>query len=257
MQSSTTKRGNANCTVIEQYQLFNYISPPLQLNPKRKYKLALLNLETYNSIPNITSANNTFVYTDGEKVEGNESWKTITIPEGSYEVQQINTHIQRQMRNNLGENERKQYNNITMGANASTLRAYIKIASPFRVDMAKSTIITTLGFNAKILSAGYHEGENPVNIIHVNSILVNCDIVSGSTLNGTEQPIIYSFFPNVSPGYKIVESPNNLVYLPVERSGSIDRIRVWLTDQNNFKLILRGETTSLQRLNSFRILLTC
>jgi len=39
-----------------------HFSPPLYLNPKRRYELALVNLETYNSIPNITEANNHFVY---------------------------------------------------------------------------------------------------------------------------------------------------------------------------------------------------
>ena len=72
--------------------------------------------------------------------------------------------------------------------------------------MAASSIHATLGFNSQTLSPGYHEGENPVNILSVNSILVHCDIISGSFLNGGREPVIYSFFPNVSPGEKIVES---------------------------------------------------
>jgi len=54
-----------------------------------------------------------------------------------------------------------------------------------------------------------------VNILGVNSILVNIDIISGSYVNGQRYPTIYSFFPGVSPGYKITETPANLVYLPV------------------------------------------
>ena len=112
--------------------------------------------------------------------------------------------------------------------------------------MALSTIRTTLGFNPQTLTGGYHEGENPVNILTVSSILVNCDIISGSFLNGSQQPVVYSFFPNVSPGYKIVESPNNLVYLPISQTGNMSRMSVWLTDQSDVQLNLRGEVVTIR-----------
>ena len=51
-------------------------------------------------------------------------------------------------------------------------------------------------------------------ILTISSILVNIDIISGSYVNGSTQPTIYSFFPNVSPGYEI-ENPHNLLYLPI------------------------------------------
>lgn len=54
-------------------------------------------------------------------------------------------------------------------------------------------------------------------------------------------PVIYSFFPYVSLGYKIIESPNNQVYLPVVPASNIQGIRVWVTDQNGEQLKLRGE----------------
>ena len=50
-------------------------SPPIYLNPKRKYEMALISLESYYSIPNINSSNNTFVY----NVAGGTT-KIITIP---------------------------------------------------------------------------------------------------------------------------------------------------------------------------------
>ena len=43
-----------------------------------------------------------------------------------------------------------------------------------------------------------------VNILTINSILVNIDIISGSYVNGSTQTTIYSFFPDVSPGYEII-----------------------------------------------------
>jgi len=174
------------------------------------------------------------------------TWKTITLREGSYEVAQINAEIQRQLETNGDWNAGASEHYISVGANVSTLRAFIEITSAtYQVDLASSSIRSTLGFNAQTLSSGYHEGENPVDILSVNSILVNY-IISGSFLSGSHQPVIYSFFPNVSPGYKIVEPLNNLVYLPVASAGNVHRVRVWLTDQSGTQLNLRGESVTIR-----------
>ena len=83
------------------------------------------------------------------------------------------------------------------------------------------------------------------NILTINSILVHIHIISGSHVNGSTQPTIYSFFPNVSPGYKIIENTHNLPYLPIT-ADTIHSITVWLTDQNGNELNLRGENLSMR-----------
>ena len=79
-----------------------------------------------------------------------------------------------------------------------------------------------------------------VNILTINSILVNIDIISGSHVNGSTQLTIYSSFPDVTPGYTIIENPHNLLYLPIT-SDTIQSITIWLTDQTGNELNLRGE----------------
>jgi len=181
-----------------------HLSLPLFLNPKRRYELALVNLEAYNSLPNITEANNHFVYSPN-----GTTWKTITLPEGSYELVQINTEIQRQLEANGDWKSSKNTHYITVGANPSTLRTFIKIDSTaYQVDMASSTIRPTVGFNPQTLTSGYHEGENPVNILSVNTILVNCDIISGSFLSGnhaTRCLFILSRCLTRLQGYRVTE----------------------------------------------------
>ena len=77
--------------------------------------------------------------------------------------------------------------------------------------------------------------------MRVNSILVFCDLIGSSYLNSTQQPISYSFIPDVEPGEKIVMRPSTLIYLPIA-SDIIPRMTVWLTDQDNNPLELRGES---------------
>ena len=84
-----------------------------------------------------------------------------------------------------------------------------------------------------------------INILTINSILVNIDIISGSNVNGFTQPAISSLFSDVSPGYIIIENLHNLLYLPIT-SDTIHSVTILLTDQNGNELNLRGENLSMR-----------
>ena len=115
-----------------------------------------------------------------------------------------------------------------------------------KVDFRRyNSINSLLVFDSKLYTSGFNESENMVNILTINSILVYIDIISGSYVNGSTQPTIYSFFPDVSPGYKIIENPHNLLYFPIT-SDTIHSITIWLTDQNGNELNLRGENLSMR-----------
>jgi len=74
---------------------------------------------------------------------------------------------------------------------------------------------------------------------------VNVDVIGGSYVNGRTQNTIYSFFPKVSPLYKIVENPRNLVYLPAILD-KINKMKTVVTDQNGKQLNLRGENLTIR-----------
>ena len=67
----------------------------------------------------------------------------------------------------------------------------------YEVDIIQDKFINSLlGFHSKLYTSGFNESENMVNILTIN--------ISGSYVNGSTQPTIYSFFPDVSPGYKMI-----------------------------------------------------
>ena len=75
-----------------------------------------------------------------------------------------------------------------------------------QVDCRKDKSISSLlGFDNNLYTSGFPESENMVNILTINSMQVNIDIISGSSVNGSTQPTIYSFFPDVSPGIKLLK----------------------------------------------------
>ena len=217
-------------------------SPTIKLDPSKKYEAALLSLDMYNSIPNITKDNNIFTYS----VDNGVTWKIIALDTGSYELGAINNEIQRLMVINGDYNNNLFY--ITITANVSKLTSIVNITNPtYKVDFGvENSIGSVLGFEALIIGAGYNESPNIVDIMKINSILVNTDIIMGSYVNNYASPAIYSFYPNVSPGYKIVERPNpSLIFYPVARS-DIRSIRVWLTDQDSNPVDLRGEIVTVR-----------
>ena len=119
------------------------------------------------------------------------------------------------MRKNGHYDKASDRDNIEVSANSNTLKSQMFIRSNYVVDFRQYSSINSLEFHSKLYTSGFHEFQNMVNILPINSILVNIDIILGSYVNGSTQPTIYSFFSNVTPGYKIIENPHNLLYLPI------------------------------------------
>jgi len=73
---------------------------------------------------------------------------------------------------------------ISISANISTLRTVLELKNDYQVDFSiDNSLRTVLGFNSTTYSANHQESENVVNILSVNSILVNIDIIWGSYVN--------------------------------------------------------------------------
>ena len=205
------------------------IYPAIKLDPSKRHEIALIRLETYNSIPNVNENNNIIRY------ELNGETYSIVIPTGAYELSQINEVVQ---------NKLIHPNVFEILANNNTLKSIIRInETGVKVHLNHmNSMKELLGFSEETVEGiGDHEGSSIVNILKVNSIFVNCDLVSGSFVNGTHEPVLYSFFPNVPPGYKVIETPSSPVFLPVSQD-YIESIRLWLTDQDRDAINLRGET---------------
>jgi len=204
--------------------------------------MALLNLETYYSFPNIDLTNNSFKYSPNN----GENWLTIQIPEGSYEICDIDAAIKQQMRTNYHCDDENYKYFISVSANSSTLKTVLILSNGYQVDFGlPNSMRYILGFNSPVYTSNYHESDNVVNIMNINSILVNIDIITVSYVNGRMHPVIYSFFPNVSPRYKIAEKPPHLKYLPVTLD-TISNLRTYITDQDGNLLNLRGEVVTIR-----------
>ena len=122
-------------------------NPPIQLDKSKQYEIALVNLETYYSFPNIEASNNYFRHSPDD----GDNWFEIYIPEGSYDITDINETIQQNMRQNghYDPTNEEYYN--TISANSNTLKSVIILENNYQVDFRQPNPISrVLGFDNDI-----------------------------------------------------------------------------------------------------------
>lgn len=213
--------------------------PAINLKNKGNWEVALLDFTAYNSIPNITEGlnNKLHYYKRFEDKEQSNVLNVATLETGSYEIDDINNELQKQ----LGKA------NIEIRANNSLLRTELK--SKYYLDFTQANSIgSLLGFpkSTKVLPPNtLHTGKDTVNIIKVNTINITCNLIQGSYKDGVNQHILHMFYPTVPPGFKIIEKPHNLVYLPLSTT-CISDVELNVLDQDENLIDFRGETLSVR-----------
>ncbi len=226
-------------------RLYTSYNPPMEFLSSNGvgYEMALYRLETYFSFPNIISNNNSIRMS----IDNGKNWHDLKIPIGCYDINAINEVLQRLLPNKSNDGKVK-VPYVVLSGNKNTFKCVLEVMKDttivdFDID---NSIRSVLGFEAKKYKGGEqrYESENKVNILNVNSILVHCDIIKPSRVNGMFAPVIYNFSPNVTPGAKIVSQPQHLSYIPLTMN-VIPTITAWVTDQNGKILDLRGEVLTL------------
>lgn len=193
------------------------------------WTIGLVDFHTYNSIPNVDETNNVIVVGD----------HPVQIPEGTYELEEINETVNSILRNRQKDKSSK-VNFINIRGNNNTLKC--EIESPFEVDLSlPNSIAPLLGFEPRVLPPlRKHVSSRPVDIVQVDDIRIECSIAAGSFDNGRSSHIIYGFYPDVSPGYKLVQRPATIIYYPVT-TNIVSEVKIRIVDQKNRPINFRGE----------------
>lgn len=209
--------------------------PEIQLDENSSYSCGLLDFTTYNSMPNVTSDNNRIICYQNTGTKINKFF--FEIPIGSYELEDIFKFLTDELKN-------KEFD-VKFKLNKNTMKCMMQ-ATNVNVDFDDDRSIgKLLGFSRdqyKIRS-GWYESKNVVRITEINVIRIECDIVRGSYINGKPTHTIHQFAPTVAPGYKIIEVPKNIIYLPIFVR-RLNSLQIKLTNQNGDPLNLRGETVT-------------
>lgn len=212
-----------------------HLFPPVLLKQHKEWEAALLDFATYNSIPNISEELNNKLHF--MKSLNETTHEIVELKTGAYEI----TDINRELQSLLGKGV------IELKANNNNLRSELKCK--YFIDFAQpESIGELLGFpkTSSLLEPGVmHTSPLTVNINKINAINITCNIVQGSYKDGSNGHILHTFYPSVPPGFKIVEKPHNLIYLPLNTTRLSD-IVLNVLDQDGNLVDFRGETITLR-----------
>jgi len=134
---------------------------------------------------------------------------------------------------------------INIAPNYNTFKLRITISNSYQVDLTVGTLYQLFGFTQKIVTTT-EEGINNVDITNgINRILIHIDCIIGSYKSSGSSNVIYSFNADGPPSSLLVIKPNHLLFLPIDRTGYLQSMKIYLTDQRDRRLNLNGEEVSM------------
>jgi len=222
------------------------VDPPIELDPNKRYELALTQLNAWNSVFNIdTDAgynNNTIAYrnTAGD-------WKTVVFPDGNWQIENLQAYLTQQMDLNgdLEYVDDEPHPDIILGGNYQTMKCFFIFTNDFAIDLTLSNFNELIGFDKGVYEDDT-EGQYQVDITRgVNAWGLHCDLVEGALMNGKSSELLYSFRPNAPPASAITIIPPHLIYVPLKNFNMIRSFNVRILDQLQRRLDLNGEPVSV------------
>lgn len=256
--------------------------PPIELDRDAEYVCGLVDFQTYMSVPNIGEGNNKFCYTAAFLCElqandtlapsslirhaklvdiqiGEEDIVSavverpgenpivrvlyricLKIPTGSYELDDLARYL------NSALEESANGGRIILTYNKNTLKCTMRSTEDILFDSKHSTIGTLLGFADGIYEGNQtHTSNFVIKITPINVIRLETNITTGAYSNDKLVRTLHEFYPLADVGYKIVEVPKNVIYLPVAVR-SIHNFVVRIVDQECNLIDFRGENITLR-----------
>lgn len=219
--------------------------PEISLDPYADYCCALLDFTTYNSIPNIIEGkNNEFKFKKektkaggGKNAEYEE--KTIELPTSMYEIEDILKYLRSEL------NAMK----VSLTYDISEASSTVQISFDPEIIWLGGTLLNVIGFkndnNSRTFKSKWkYRSDHIAKITDIDVIRIECDIISGSYINGKLCHTIHQFSNcKVAPGYKFIEVPRHIVYLPIKER-QLRSIQISVVDQDGNLVDFRGEQIS-------------
>jgi hypothetical protein len=202
-----------------------FTSNPLKLDGE--WEVALNKYVLWYTTYNISAAlgNNTIKYS----TNGGSTWKTITLPNGNYQVSDINAQIQYSITAN-GDTAA----NIVLNAINYLYSTQFVLLNSYQVDLTVGGLHSILGFNAEIITST-KTSEQQANISggFTNFLITVSGLINQSnSYNGTStSSVLYSDTWAVYPGSQQLYTIPQMAFVPVTTK-QIDNLTIKITDQN-------------------------
>ena len=223
-------------------------------NGAQNCALLVENATVWNTVANVITGENDRITVNGIDTSDAGATYVITLPQGLYDLAQINSTIEYMLRDAGGKYAPTPMISFTANEASSKVELHVNYGG-VQVDFsAARTIGQLLGFT----SATYGDYAAPPetvlapNIAQLNTVdyfLIHSDLTgTGIRVNNKYSQTIAQVLIDQSPGSQIISEPNHPPKVACPHLIGSDRthMRFWITDQSNEPINTAGENWSLR-----------
>ena len=211
--------------------------PPMHLNTDMRHELAVDRVSMTYSWHNINAGygNKTIKYSK----DNGSTWKNITFIDGMYSYDDLSDYINQV----ITENDDQPSNNrvgVKIYFVLTSYRVVVQLSNQWQLDIRNSTFGDLIGFEPGILTTTSYSTKLPNITNSVDSLHVNCDIVTDSITDGRYSNTL-AMIPtdNLTRSYPFTFEPKRALFSPVSKT-IISEMRITLTDSIGRPINLNG-----------------
>ena len=93
------------------------------------------------------------------------------------------------------------------------------------------------------LIPGTYKSDRPIDITSIDKVHLKCDCIDGSIVNGTREPILFSFALSSPPGHKIYKEPRVKLFKKINKY-VLSHITFYFEDDDHKPVDFNCETVS-------------
>ena len=211
--------------------------PVMHLSTEMHHELAVDRVSMTYSWHNINTEynNKTIRYSK----DNGSTWKTITFVDGMYSYDDISEFINKV----ITDNDDQPSNNrvgIKIYFVLTSYRVVVELGNQWQLDLRNSTFCDLIGFEPVILTTTSYSTKLPNITNSVDSIHINCDIVTDSITDGRySNTLVMIPTDNLTRSYPFTFEPKRALYSPISKT-IISEIRFTLTDSQGRRINLNG-----------------
>ena len=213
-------------------------SPSLELDKNRDYYLALNSITMAYSWYNVSSDynNNTLKYSQ----DSGKTWHTITLPNGNFSYNELNSYIQSEIASNGHTKD-----GISIKFVSSLFKVLVTMKSGFQLDLKTGDFGKLIGFEKKIYTASQYSPNLPDITRSVDNVFIHTNIISDSVVSSNQSDVVYRFsVDNLPLSYPFHIEPRRALFNKIN-TNSIKDLRIYITDEFNRPLNLNNIPISL------------
>ena len=171
--------------------------------------------------------------------DGGNTWKPIDFVDGMYSYDDISEYINKVITNNDDQPSNNRVG-VKIYFVLTSYRVVVELGNQWQLDIRGSKFGDLIGFEPKILTSTSHSSKLPNITNSVDSIHINCDIVTDSITDGRYSNTL-AVIPtdNLTRSYPFTFEPRRALFSPISKT-IISEIHFSLTDSLGRKIDLNG-----------------